>query len=199
MARTIAKDYEQKREAIRATAANVFATEGFDRASMTLLAARCGISKASIYHYFDSKEALLFDILNAHLTALRDRVLGLTDQGEGAESFVRAVITEILLAYQGADDEHRVLTNLTGALSPEQKTVLSGLQRELIQFVSTAIAAQSPGLAKTPKKLHETTMALFGMLNWYYMWNRSSETQARLDYARLVADLFLNGVGGPCE
>jgi AcrR family transcriptional regulator len=32
---------------------------------MSQLAAACGISKANIYHYYDGKEALLFDLLEA--------------------------------------------------------------------------------------------------------------------------------------
>jgi AcrR family transcriptional regulator len=70
MARTIAKDHEAKREAILKTAAVFFAKQGFDRASMVKLADACGVSKALIYHYYPSKDALLFDILDTHLTAL---------------------------------------------------------------------------------------------------------------------------------
>ncbi|MEY8840231.1 TetR/AcrR family transcriptional regulator, partial [Cribrihabitans sp. XS_ASV171] len=47
MARTIAKDHDQKRAQILKSAARVFAREGFDRASMTQLARECGISKAN--------------------------------------------------------------------------------------------------------------------------------------------------------
>ena len=63
MARTIAKDHDAKRAHILKTAARVFAEEGFARASMNQLARACGISKANIYHYYDSKDALHFDIL----------------------------------------------------------------------------------------------------------------------------------------
>ena len=74
MARTQAKDHGAKREAILEAAARVFASEGFDRASMAALAHDAGISKANIYHYYDSKDALLFDLLDSHLKELRDRL-----------------------------------------------------------------------------------------------------------------------------
>ena len=66
MVRTIAKDHDEKRKQILKSAAKVFADQGFDRASMSLLARECGISKANIYHYYDSKDALLFDILDTY-------------------------------------------------------------------------------------------------------------------------------------
>ena len=74
-ARSIARDHDEKRGQILLAAAKVFATEGYDRSSMTRLAEECGISKANIYHYYPSKEALLYDILDSHLRALRDTVL----------------------------------------------------------------------------------------------------------------------------
>ncbi|MDP7151015.1 MAG: helix-turn-helix domain-containing protein, partial [Paracoccaceae bacterium] len=75
MARTIAKDHDEKRALIRKAAAKVFAEQGFDRASMSLLAKEAGISKANIYHYYGSKDALLFDLLDTKLAALLRRIL----------------------------------------------------------------------------------------------------------------------------
>ena len=77
MARSIATDHDDKRLVILKAAARLFADEGYGRASMSALASACGISKANIYHYYSSKEALLFDILDTHLKGLRDRVCGL--------------------------------------------------------------------------------------------------------------------------
>ena len=63
MPRGVARDHDEKRAGLRAGAATYFARHGFDRASMSGAARECGVSKALIYHYYDSKEALLYDIL----------------------------------------------------------------------------------------------------------------------------------------
>ncbi len=57
MAPTIAKDHDEKRVAIRVTAARIFAAQGVDRASMSVIAKGCGISKALIYHYYAGHRA----------------------------------------------------------------------------------------------------------------------------------------------
>ncbi|MEM1360768.1 MAG: helix-turn-helix domain-containing protein [Pseudomonadota bacterium] len=49
------------------TAAHMFASEGFDRASMNQIAAACGISKADNYLYSQIKYALLFDLMDIYL------------------------------------------------------------------------------------------------------------------------------------
>ena len=197
MARTIAKDHDDKRARILKSAARVFAQEGFDRASMSQLARECGISKANIYHYYDSKDAILFDILDSYLLQLRDQICGLDLEALEPADRLRRVVREILLAYQGVDDEHRVQTSGISALPEEQQKLLRGYQRDLVEFVSDIIASISPATFEDDAaKLRATTMSVFGMLNWFYMWNAGADSDARSDYAALVSDLTLSGVDG---
>ena len=90
MARSIAKDHEDKRSRILTIAAQQFAAQGYAHASMAQVSEACGISKANIYHYYPSKTALLFDILNSYLSELRDRVCGLAEQGLSPDERLRA-------------------------------------------------------------------------------------------------------------
>jgi len=197
MARTIAKDHDHKRAQILRAAAKVFATEGFDRASMTQLARECGISKANIYHYYDGKDAILFDILDSYLRNLRDRIVGIDVAGLTPEQRLQRTVCEILLAYQGADHEHQVQISGMSALPPEQQKLLRGYQRDMVTYLSDTIRAIAPQVFDDDAgKLRATTMSVFGMLNWYYMWNSGAGSQARDDYARLVSDLTLRGVAG---
>lgn len=197
MARTIAKDHDHKRARILKSAARVFAREGFDRASMSQLASECGISKANIYHYYDSKDAILFDMLDTYLRQLRDAICGLDMQGLGAADRLRVTVREILLAYQGVDDEHRVQTGGISALPADQQKLLRGYQRDMVVFLSDIIAEIAPEVFQNDAaKLRAATMSVFGMLNWYYMWNPGADAQARKDYAALVSNLTLTGVRG---
>ncbi|MCX8953726.1 TetR/AcrR family transcriptional regulator [Ruegeria sp. NA] len=195
MARTIAKDHDQKREQILKMAAKVFADQGFDRASMTLLAKECGISKANIYHYYDSKDAILYDILETYLRELRDRICNVDLDGLNPEQKLRKAVREILFAYQGADDEHRVQISGMSALTEEQQKRLRGYQLDLVNFVRDILLEMSPDSFDGAKdKLRGATMSVFGMLNWYYMWNTGAGPKAREDYADLVSTLTMHGV-----
>lgn len=194
MARTIAKDHGEKRAQILKSAARVFADQGFDRASMAMLAAECGISKANIYHYYDSKDALLFDLLDNYLSTLRDRVCGLAVETRTPEQALRDTVLEILLAYQGADDEHRVQSAGLKALPEDQQKVLRAYQRDMVGHLSGVLARLAPDLAQNPARLRAATMSIFGMLNWFYMWCPGADEAARRDYARLVGDLALGGL-----
>ncbi len=54
---------EERRQAIIEKAREVFQEEGFDRASMSEIAARVGGSKATLYSYFKSKEELFVAVM----------------------------------------------------------------------------------------------------------------------------------------
>lgn len=197
MARTIARDHDHKRVQILKSAAHVFAREGFDRASMTQLARECGISKANIYHYYDGKDAILYDILDSYLSNLRDRILGIDFKGLTPEARLRLVAREILNAYKGADDEHQVQINALSALPEDQQQQLRAYQRDMVGFVSDCLRATAPDVFGDDRaRLRAVTMSVFAMLNWYFMWSAHADTDAREAYAGLVCDLTLNGVRG---
>lgn len=188
MPRGIARDHDQKREAIRKGAAEYFAAHGFDRASMTGAARHCGVSKALIYHYYDSKEALLEDILSTHLTNLAE-----TAREVPPEAGLSALVCAILEDYEDADAEHKLQIDALGVLPPEQQVPLVALQRELVEIMSSALLREAPALAGTDR-LRPVTMSVFGILNWFYMWHRPGKGLTRPEYARLATDMVLNGI-----
>lgn len=194
MARPIAKDHDLKRGAILKTAARTFADEGFDRASMAGLARAAGISKSLIYHYYPSKEALLYDILFTHLSALKEAVEGV-DGGRDPEAGLRAVVHVILEAYRNADAEHKLQLDALGTLPEAERKVLEALQRDLVKLVSDALARTAePLFTAKPEALKPAAMSLFGMLNWVYMWHRPRGGISRAEYADMVTDLMLGGM-----
>ena len=196
MARPIAEDHDDKRDAILRAAARLFADQGYGSASMGALANACGISKANIYRYYPGKEAILFDILDAHLRGLRDRVAGIVHDSDDPEDQLRAIIRDILLSYQGADAEHEVQLKSLFLLPEARQDTLRGYQRDIVAQVRSRLERIAPALAADRARGRAVTMSVFAMLNWYYQWNTGAGAQARRDYAGLIVDLVLDGVRG---
>lgn len=197
MSRPIAKDHDEKRTHILKVAARVFADQGFARASMSQVAKDCGISKANIYHYYSSKDALLFDILDTYLSALRDRIIGLDLAGLDPSDQLACIVIETLRAYEGMDHEHKIQTEGIPLLPEDQQRILKAYQRDLVMQMSEIVKQVAPEVfADDPKKLRATVMSVFGMLNWFYMWNSPADQTARDEYAKLVTRLTLTGVRG---
>lgn len=197
MARTIAKDHESKRRLILARAARLFAEEGFDRASVSRVAEAAGISKSNVYHYYTSKDDVLFDILDSHLSMLRERVCGMDLDGLAPAEALRATLREVLMAHEGADDAHRIQSGGIAHLPPERQAPLLDHQRALVRHLSLRVEAIAPEVfAGDARKLRAATMSIFGMLNWFYMWSPGADRRAREDHADLICRMCLRGIPG---
>lgn len=194
MPRTRARDHDEKREAILHQAAILFSRDGYDRASMAGLAAEMGVSKALLYHYHASKEALLADIIQNHLEHLVETTEAADDPEIAPDKRLHALVSALLGAYRDADAEHRVQIEALRFLPAEDQERLKSLERRLVAIFADAVRALDPARFEGRTPLKPVTMALFGMLNWHYMWHREGGPVSRAEFARLATDLLIGGI-----
>jgi AcrR family transcriptional regulator len=193
MARTRANDYDKKRQGILSRSATLFAQHGFTGTSITMIAEACGVSKALMYHYYSSKDAVLFDLLEDHLQNLVIAVEAAAQSADDGRERLFAISAALLEAYRGADAEHQVQISSLKLLPPARQEILKEMERKLVVIVSEAIALAVPSVAKKRQLLKPLTMSLFGMLNWHYLWFRDGKGITREKYARMVTGLILSG------
>ncbi len=195
MARTRAIDFEEKRQSLLTSAAAVLAEQGMDKASMAQIASEAGVSKALLYHYYPGKDALIFGIIEGHLSALDGRVAAAEDHTLPPEDRLRALVWAVLDAYRGADDAHKVQINAMSALTDAQREAITAIERRIVKRFSAVLREINPGL-DTPERplLMPVTMSLFGMMNWVYMWFREGGPITREDYSEIATTLILEGI-----
>ncbi len=195
MARTRAVDFEEKRRAILDTAATVFAEQGMDKASMSQIAAHGQVSKALLYHYYPSKDALIFAIISTHLQELDAAIEAAEDQSLPAPQRLRQLVGAVLEAYRGADNRHKVQLNGTAALSDAQKAEIVAVEKRIVRRFATVLREINPNIDRPERRLlMPVTMTLFGILNWAYMWFKDGGPITRDDYADVTTTLFLEGI-----
>jgi TetR/AcrR family transcriptional regulator len=192
MARTRASDYDEKRRAILNRSAELFSEYGYDRASMSRIAEACGVSKANLYHYYKDKEGLLFDVIRFHLKELIDVIEDADRVDLPADERLRELIGALLEAYRDADQQHNVQISSMRFLPPKRQAELKDMERAIVETFSSAILGIAPHLKGT-KMLKPVTMSLFGMINWHYLWFKSTGSVTRADYADLVTKLMRDG------
>src|SRR5436190_2964946 len=73
--RAIAPAPDARRAEMYRTIAQLFRDRGFDATSVSDIARALGLTKAGLYHHFESKEALLFEIMAFGLECVRDEVV----------------------------------------------------------------------------------------------------------------------------
>ena len=195
MARTRASDFAEKRHDLLRHAAAVIAEQGIDKASMAQIAARSSVSKALIYHYYPSRDALIHGIIETHLNELDAAVEAADDPSLLPPERLRALVHAVLDTYRGADNEHVVQLNAKRALSAEQQEALALIERRIVKRFAQVIEAVNPALRNDARPLlMPATMSLFGMMNWVYMWFKEGGPVTREDYADLATTILLEGV-----
>jgi AcrR family transcriptional regulator len=192
MARSRAKDYDEKRQFILHRSAQLFAESGYVGTSMNTIADACRVSKALLYHYYPDKEAILFDILSAHLEKLVAAIEKVDDEPANPQARLKTIISTFLEQYRHADAEHQVQIASLRLLPKEKQQPLLAKERVLVEVLADALAAARPSVSHK-RVLKPLTMTVFGMLNWHYLWFREGGPMTRAEYADFVTRLVLAG------
>lgn len=194
MGRGRSAGYDDQREAILARAAELFAHRGYPATSMNQVAEACGLSKATLYHYFDDKYALLVDLCDGHVTKLEAIVQHALAQKRSPQMQMRALIASLVAEYAGAQHAHRVLTEDVKFLEPDDRKRVLDRERGVVRGFADVVGALRPDL-KEAALAKPLTMLLFGMVNWMFTWMKPDGALDHDAIAPIVADLFLGGLG----
>lgn len=168
MARTQAPDYALRRAAILDRAARLFASAGFRGTSVADLAEACETSKSLIYHYYPSKEDVLYAVMASHINQLVDDVAAARAEPGDAATRLRTLLRKFMAHYVGAADRQKVLLNELGNLPPERRRSIVAKQRAIVDAVQALVIEIDPTLP--PDRARAQTMLLFGAINWTHTW-----------------------------
>jgi AcrR family transcriptional regulator len=142
MART-PKVVEDRREQIAEAAMRVFAEKGYMRATNKDIAREAGITTGLIYHYFDSKEALLKALVESRSPVHLTRSLSPEALSLPAEAFIRSLLLQMLNVVEGEQFVQLLRVFLPEAI---HNSSLSGLglpsYQEATTFLDEYLAAK---------------------------------------------------------
>ena len=195
MARTRSPEHAAQKDKIVETAAEMFARTSYAATSMSDLAAATGTSKARLYHYYESKEAILFALLDEYT----QRLLNLTQEvqrtaaGRNPRGIVADLIELFLREYGASRVRHVAMINDAKYLSTVQQDVLRGRQRQIVRIVSDTLLAAYPQRVSAENKTL-ITMMLFGAMNWTYLWLKPSGQATYASFATHVLGVFEGGL-----
>ena len=80
---------EGRLESLFRAAAARFGEDGYSETTMESIAEEAGVSKGTLYYYFDSKEELFFELLRNWIEEFEDRWGGMSDGGSPVEELTK--------------------------------------------------------------------------------------------------------------
>lgn len=194
MARTRSDNYEDIQRGILAKAAALFSAHGYMRSSIADLADACALSRGALYHYFDSKEAILYGILDAHL---HEMIVRIEDAVTSAPADPRgqfgAIIRAIVALNATSPNEQRVLLNDLAFLGAAEQATLNQLGRRITAVMADLLVKLDGGRKITRRTKSVYTMMLFGIVNYTYTWYDPNGPVSPDEFADMAVELFLGG------
>ncbi len=204
MARPRSADHHLKRDEILDAAAACFAQLSYSAASMQEVAARLGTSKARIYHYYDSKEALLFDLMDRYTQRLLAIIAETHAQAQRRALDDRAalhlLIESFLIEYECSANNHVALLSDTKFLSDERLGKAPSQRETIVQRQRDIVSAFTGFMRRAyPQRLTDAnqtalTMMLMGMINWTFTWLRPGGPISYADFAKEVVATLDKGL-----
>jgi len=176
-------------------ATQVIARSGYEGASMRAIATACRMSLAGLYHYFDSKEKILFLIqfraFSSLLQNLKEKLHGVEDPVEQLRVMVRSHVghfVENMAALKVCSHE---LDSLSGEAYEDTRRIRRQYYRLTRGIIDRVLDDGVPG---DPSDRHVAAMSLFGTLNWLYRWYDPKRGPSSNAVANQIVDQFLCGV-----
>ncbi len=185
-----------RRQQIIDTAVQLFYTIGYEGASLRDLARNVGINKATIYHYFDSKEEILFHILDLVGQSLLGGLIEANKSSDDPMKRLEAMVRFQLGYMEGNLERIRVLVEEQKSLGPELAKKTKIVQGEILKLYENVL---EECMAKGQiRKLHKATAAfsIIGQINWLYHWYRPD---GELSIGQLVDEVTSILLYGLCE
>jgi len=177
-------------------ALELFLKHGYDATPMSLIAKEAGLTKAGIYHHFESKEDLLYFAHKRHIEGLLLPMLDATaseaDPGKRVEKFVREY-ARLLTRYPFL----QVLINETKRLSPERRQEIQNAWRMGLHLVrNSIIELQQAGRCPADLNPAYAAFAAIGMCSWICNWFDPDRPESGENVAQTMVQIFLHGLCG---
>jgi AcrR family transcriptional regulator len=181
------------------TAAQLFRDRGYDATSVSDVARALGMTKAGLYHHFESKEALLFEIMMYGLERVRDEVIVPVRTVRDPEERLRQLIVRharIATRGQGAiahlGDEIRALPSSGRRQIERRMRIYFDLVRDTLVELKAAgrLRDVDPTVA---------TFGLIGMILWLPRWFRQGGRLDQEAVANEIANFALGGLLAPAR
>lgn len=185
--------FDRKLAHILASAARIFAQEGYGGASIRKVAAHADVSLAGLYHYVRSKEELLYLIqLHTFRSIVDNLSTTLADLDDPVARFRAAVRnhTEHFVAHM---DELRVCAVELDTLTGEYYEEVAEVRREYFKVMLELVSALRDTGGERAERTRLATLSLFGTLNWLFQWYDAERDPGAEILADEFTDLFTHG------
>lgn len=179
---------------ICSVAAKVFSEKSYLSATLGDVAQAAGITKGGIFHYFSTKEELLFLILYRHMRFTLQALKGKIDHCDSPYEKIQVFIHHHLNNYRNNQAEARLTLQERVNLPPHFLEIIKDMEREYREILRSIIEQLVTGRKKNVLAVLLATYTLLGMVTFPYNWFDPEGKASPGQLGDLIYEIFLGGL-----
>jgi AcrR family transcriptional regulator len=183
-----------REDQILEAATRIFQERGYDATTIQAIADDVGILKGSLYYYIDTKEDLLYRIIETVHAGLAENsqiAFAKSDPVERLRLFIEGHVRFCANNLAAIGVFLHDFRALRGERRAEIVTKRDAYDQELRQLLREGKKA---GVVRSDLDLDLIALGIFGMMNWMYQWYRVDGRNEPEDIGRTFAALVIEGL-----
>ncbi|BDV29870.1 TetR/AcrR family transcriptional regulator [Microbacterium terricola] len=179
-------------------AVDLFATQGYANTSVQQIVAAAGVTKGAMYHYFESKDDLLFGIYDSLLSLQKNRLDEIVGRGGEVDEVLRAVCIDVLETSIDSLPEGTVFFRSAHMLSaPRQQEVTRRRREYHVEFAALIERGQREGRYRTDIPVAMLVAHFFSDVHYLSHWYSPEGPESKSLVASQLTELFLVSLRSP--
>lgn len=186
------------KEKITEVALQLFEAKGYHAVTVDKIVKESGLSKGAFYHYFKSKDELLYSIHDYFITYVLDEAQEAYEKWKTPTERLYEIIKSFVMMFDMYRPHVTVFYQESLYLAPEYFYEIKK-KRDQYKEMMFKVVQEGIDCGEFRKELPVpiTSMAIFGMINWTYKWYKTNGDYSVKEIANIYADFVLHSVLTP--
>jgi AcrR family transcriptional regulator len=184
------------KERILKIATKLFALKGFDGTSVRSIAVRAGLSVPGMFHYFSSKEEILYEIMTTFMDSAYKKIMEIYNVDNDPIEKLSQICRFYVEQYAGHKHQLTILISERKSLIPEHREICIAKERDYVKALENLFKQLAK--RKLLKRIDHSVLAFifFGMVHWTHRWY-NPEAKGGIgpnQLGRIFSEVFLRGI-----
>lgn len=183
------------RDQIIDSALDLFEKNGYHAVSVNKIVEAASTSKGGFYHYFSSKNEVLFVIHDLFITHALDKAKSANVIKDTPTDRLTKVVDEFIEIFDLYKPHLAVFYQEAFFLDEKYKVIIKEKRNEFKQVIINILNdGITSGEFRKELDVELTTMAILGMVNWIYKWYDPNGKKTIREISTIYIDLILHSV-----
>jgi AcrR family transcriptional regulator len=184
------------KERILKAAIELFASKGFDGTSVRNIAEKAGLSVPGMFHYFSSKEEVLYEIITLFMDKAYNKIMEIYNADIDPIEKLSEICKFYVEQYAGHKHQLTILISERKSLIPEHRRICITKERDYVKALKNLFKELAKRKLLKPIDHSILAFIFFGMVHWTYRWYNPEAKKGigPNQLGRIFSEVFLRGI-----